>query len=207
MRTLIITLALLTLTGCATVGGIKTDAAAVTATVKADVGIPTASPLQTLADGIGQLADHPLFKAVIQDATDTQVWVNNAGLDPLNTFRASQCPTAILLATQDFQAKAKGFQAMLTGLDAKIGGLSASGGPEIILFLTKLRYGQGPAVDPKAQVQQIKTDVTNRVTAVVDSCRAIVPLKQINEVLKIAGKAGLTIGSGGAAAPFLGLIP
>ncbi len=213
-------LILMLATGCATMQDnatgvpipLFTGPASATTVAVSDGSATSATPLQTLAAGIGQLADHPLFKLVIKDATDTQAWVNGpeGPTDKLKKFRASQCPTSILLATQDFQEKAKQFQAILLGLDSKLTGFGdamAGSGPEIILFLTKLRYGQGPAVDPKAQVQAIKDDVTNRVTAVVDGCRGTVPLKQLDQVAKIAEKAGLVGISGGAAAPFLGLLP
>lgn len=215
MRLCRITLILLMLTvlvGCATAAPPATtllpDPSVGTAAVAVAPAAPAPgqTPLQALADAIGKLGENKLLSAVNKDAADTLLWVNSqTQLTPLQKFRASQCPTAVQLATADLQAKIKMFQGLLASLDSQAQG-AAGADPELILFFTKLRYGPAgqPGSDPKAMLAQVKQDVTERVTAVVDSCRAIIPVKQINEVLRLAGKAGLTVGTGGAGIPLLG---
>jgi hypothetical protein len=175
---------------------------------------PDKTPLQELADALGKLGNNKLITAVNKDATDTLAWVAQQqaltppGLTKLQAFRASACPTSIQLAAGDFQDKLKLLQGLLIGVDQQVTGATAQG-PEIILFFTKLRYGPaGPlGQDPKALISTLKQDIFERVSAVVDSCRAIIPQKQIDELVQLAGKAGLLAGTGGAAAPLLGILP
>lgn len=188
LRLVALSLSVLALTGCATSGG----------------GL-----IATIADSLGQLADNRLLTAVGQDAADTLAWVAEqkaAGkLSDLAAFRAAQCPTAITLATADLKAKIAALQAALKAEEAKGTAMGALDGPHLILALTKLRYGPAgaPGSDPKALIASIKHDVAERVTAVADSCRAILPMHQMAELMKLALKAGLVGGTGGAALPFL----
>lgn len=195
----LIALALTTLlaaSGCATVSG-----------------SPDAGPLASIADSLGKLADNRLLTAVGQDAADTLAWVEEqkaAGkLSDLAAFRAAQCPTAIMLATADLKAKIAQLQAMLKAEDEKLTAFGALDGPHLILFLTKLRYGPAgaPGSDPKAMIASIKHDVAERVTAVADSCRAILPIREMAEILRLAAKSGLVVGTSGTAVPFLNALP
>ena len=184
-------------------------ALALTACATANSG----GPLATIADSLGQLADNKLLTDVGQDAADTLAWVEEqkaAGkLSDLAAFRAAQCPTAIVLATADLKAKIARLQAMLKAEEEKLTAFGALDGPHLILFLTKLRYGAvgAPGSDPKALIAAMKHDIAERVTAVADSCRALMPLKQMDELLKLALKGGLVGGTGGAALPFLPALP
>ena len=191
-RLLLIPLILVLAAGCASSGSLPL------------AGTPAA---QDVSDALGQLADHPLMVRLDRDALDTLAWVNgpDGPKDPLRQFQATMCPTAVQLSRADFKQKVAMVQAMLA---APATDPTKSGtGPEIILYLTKLRYSTQQGMDPKAQLEQLKTDIAARVTAVVDSCRSIVPLKQIDEVVKLANKAGLAIGTGGAGLPLMGLMP
>ena len=172
---------------------------------------PAASPGKTdvIVEALDKLENNALLTAVNRDATDTISWVNGQPtLTPLQSFRAKACPLAVQLATQDLQAKIELLKGLLQGVQAQAAGAAAQG-PEVILFFTKLRYGPAgqPGSDPQAQIAQLRQDVAERVTAVVDSCRAIIPIKQIDEVVQLAGRAGLAVGTAGAATPFLGLVP
>lgn len=189
MRLLIalLLIAPLCLVGCASTGGIPLAGTSV------DVGIAAA---------LGKLADNKLMNILDQDVADTLAWVNGpAGpTDPLQKFQALQCPTAISLARADFKTKVGALQVLLN-TPASDGAVMAPAKVEVILYLTKLRYGahtKGPS--PQAMAAQLKTDIAVRVTAVLDSCRSIFPLKQVDELAKIAEKAGLLVVPGGPAA-------
>jgi hypothetical protein len=174
------------------------------------------SPFKLLSDAIGKLGHNKLLTAVGADADATLAWIDQMQattpptLSPLAEFRARACPTAVKVATADLQQKIQILQAVLGSVDAQISGFDPTQ-PEIILFFTKLRYGPAAGgiagLDPKAAIAQLKQDVAERVTAVVDSCRALIPLKQIDEVVQLAGKAGLLVGTGGAAGPLMGILP
>lgn len=194
MRRLILFASLLALTACASSGSLP------------GAGTPAA---QDVSDALGKLADHPLMVRLDKDAVDTLAWVNgpDGPKDPLRKAQASMCPVAVQLGRADFKQKVAMIQAMLAAPVDPNAVNAGDSGVEMILYLTKLRYSTQQGLDPKAQLEQLKTDVAARVTFVVDSCRSIVPLKQIDEVLKLANKAGLAVGTGGAALPFVGLMP
>ncbi len=196
------------LAGCATAPPLLTLAS--------DAGAPalperSARPLQAAAEALGQLADNPLFNAVNKDANDTLAWVNGpqGPTDPLVKFRASECPTAVVLASADLKAKIATLQGLMLALDARLSSDAAPSSPELILALTKLRYGPAgqPGSDPQALIATVKHDVAERVTAVVDSCRAVIPMRQMDQVLRLAAKAGLVAGTGGLGMSALGLLP
>lgn len=168
---------------------------------------PAVTPVQGVNDALSALANNPLLSAVNQDATDTLAWVNSAKgpQDALAKFRASQCPTAIQLATKNLQDDIKQLQGMLKEMESQLPVGSPS--VEMILYFTKLRYGPATMANPKTMIEQMKHDIAERVTAVADSCRAVVPIKQIDEMLHVAAKAGLLTTTAGAAAPIIGMVP
>ena len=206
---LLLILLLFTATGCATMGSpvipSGSSGAAGATSAHAASGSPVAEKVSDLLDA---LANHPLLIAANKDADDTLAWVAVTPLSPLEKFRASSCPTAIKLATADLRAKIAVLKGLLADIDTRESGTGAQE-PGVVFKLTKLRYGPPGASgsDPRALLATAKHDVAERVTAVVDSCRAIVPIRQINDVLRVAAKAGLVGATGGAAAPFLGILP
>ena len=165
-----------------------------------NLGMDAGTPMHGLSDFLGKLAENPLFKAADQDAKDTIAWVAVNVSDPLQRFRATQCPQAVLLATADFRTKVATYQVLLTGLDEHLKSAEVSG-PHLILMNTKLRYGN-PG-NPKEQLRMLREDIGARVMAVADSCRAIIPVKQLEEVLGLAVKAGIlgTTGPAGLLLP------
>lgn len=170
-----------------------------------------ATPLRAMADALDKLADNPLFNAVNRDANDTLAWVNGplGPTDPLMKFRASECPTAVILASGDLKAKLAMLRGLILGLDARLASVAGPSSPELLLALTKLRYGSAgqPGSDPKALIATLRHDVAERVTAVVDSCRAVIPIRQMDHALQLAAKAGLLAGTGGAGMAAVGLLP
>lgn len=208
---LLVLLLMLVLTACATTAPPTSPTAPPPPTVAGTPppAPPTPAKTDVIIEALDKLENNALLTAVNRDATDTITWVNGQPtLTALQTFRAKACPMSVQLATQDLQAKIELLKALLQGVQAQAAGAAAQG-PELILFFTKLRYGPAgqPGSDPQAMISQLKQDIAERVTAVVDSCRAIIPIKQIDEVVQLAGKAGLAVGTAGAATPFLGLVP
>ena len=209
--TQVLILILVFLAGCSTIAPQPSASSPPPPAVAGTPPPAPAAPAKTdlIIDALDKLENNALLTAVNRDATDTISWVNGQPtLTPLQSFRAKACPLAVQLATQDLQAKIELLKGLLQGVQAQAAGAAAQG-PELILFFTKLRYGPAgqPGSDPQAMIGQLKQDVAERVTAVVDSCRAIIPIKQIDEVVQLAGKAGLAVGTAGGATPFLGLVP
>ena len=201
----LLSIALLAMFGCATVGDFGgTDIPVLSKLPVAE----KASDGSSVSEALGKLADNPLLRAANQDADDTLAWIATQTMTPLQKFQASACPTAIKLATADLRVKVKTLQNLLDVKAADLTGI-ATQGPHLVLALTKLRYGAAgaPGSNPQALVAELKKDVAARVTAVLDSCRMIFPGHEIAAVLKLAGRAGLLGATGGAAAPFLGILP
>lgn len=187
--------AALALAGCASSGTIPL------------AGTPLAKDVSA---ALGKLADNKLLTAVKKDTTDTKAWVAtgpDAPTDPLLRAKALVCPTMVDLATDNLTTKILALQALLDPPTIADAGAASSANPEIILFLTKLRYSTNAGANPQVLIATLKKDIFERVTAVVDGCRAIFPAKQVEEMLKLAEKAGILTVSGGTLAPFLGLVP
>lgn len=209
-RFFLVGLLALTLSACAGLSPVEqvtaTEAKAVSATpAPADL-----TPLKEMAKVLGVLGDNPILTLANKDAVDTLAWVNGpqGPIDDLAKFRASQCPLAIQKATANLKDKIAMVQGLVTNLDAQLAsGLSQP--PELILFFTKLRYGPAGQVgsDPKALIASMQHDIFERVTAVVDSCRAVIPAKQMNALAMDAAKLGGITLTGGAAGPLMGLLP
>lgn len=201
MKRLLAGLIAVALAGCASTH-VKPAAPVASVPVDTRAAVTPTSPFLALADVIDQLAANPIFKLAVKDAADTLAWIQaapDAPKDPLLKAQASVCPTMIQLAVGDFQAKAAGMSAQLRALDAGLK-TDLSTGPELVLFLTKQRYSTAPTANPQAQFQQIQTDVYNRVSAVLNGCRDVLPTKQLADVAKIAG---VSVATGGAA----GILP
>lgn len=193
MTIILVLLLTLALAGCASSGTLPL------------AGTPIAKDMSA---ALGKLADNKLLTALKKDTTDTKAWVAtgaDAPTDPLLKFKAALCPTSIDLATDNLKAKILTLQALLD--PATTPGTPTAKNLEIILSLTKLRYSTNQSANPQAMIASLKKDIFERVTAVADGCRGIFPAKQVDEMLKLAEKAGILTFSGGAAAPFLGLLP
>lgn len=174
------------------------------------------SPFKALSDILDKIANNRLLTAINQDADRTLALIdawqtqNPPALTPLLEFQARACPTAAKLASADLKEKIDMLKSALGLVDTELAGFDPTQ-PAIIYFFTKLRYGPAgvgiAGLDPKAAIAQLKADVAGRVTAVMDSCRQIVPLKQIDELNQLLLKGGLIAGTGGAAGPLLGILP
>lgn len=166
-------------------------------------------PFLSLADGIDKLAQNNIFQLALKDATDTLAWIDTASdapTDALSKAQAKVCPQMVQLAIADFQAKAKFWSDRLRSLDARVRSDTAQG-PELILAMTKLRYSTSTLSNPQAELASIKQDVYNRVSAVLNGCRNILPTKQLVDVANIAVKAGIGTMLPGAAPLLLSQLP
>lgn len=176
--------------------------------------VPTGTELLVLAEtqkdspavaALGALADNSLLRLATEDATDTLAWIeaHKVTLGALKEFRARQCPTAVILSISDLREKVLVLQARVRALEGRVA--EGPKAPELILALTKLKFGDVP--NPQAAIGQLKDDIVNRLAAVGYSCAEVFPAKQIAEMFRLASRAGLIGVTGGAAAPFLGLLP
>lgn len=185
---LFILLAALSLTACATTAGIP--------------GGPAAAPeTPALLDALDTLAENPLVNAATRDADRTLAWVSaqeKAGMEPMKVALARACPTAVKAATADLRAKIVTLKAKLAGADQLAHDVT-TGAP--IYTLTVLKYGA--ALDPKAEVAQLRADIGLRVDALFTGCMHLFPKKQVNDVLALLAKLGITSQLG----PIAGVLP
>ena len=187
MKKFLLPLLALSLTGCAT-----TQDTLVTQTVDNLTAPPTATASaitqSPLADILDRIASNPLLTAVNRDADATIAWVNSAGLDDLAKFQALACPTSIKLTTASIQAEVAQAKALLAEINGRVQGLQNGQSPELILALTKLRYGPkgSPGSDPAAMLADLKTTLFAQISAVVDNCRQIFPMKQTVDLTNLA---------------------
>ena len=186
MKNLLLLLPILLLSACAT-----NPATQITTDLTAPAVQTEATTQSPLADVLDRLASNPLLTAVNNDADATLAWVDKAGLDPLAAFQAKACPTAVKLATGSIQTEVAQAKALLAEINGRVTDLENGGSPQLILAMTKLRYGpKGTAgSDPAAMLADLKTTLYGQVSAVVDSCRQIFPAKQTASLVKAA--AGL----------------
>lgn len=176
----------LMLVGCATV--VPPDAPVTIGTLTAPAP-PAAAQDSVAVVALGALADNPLLRLAAKDATDTLAWVeaNKATLGPLKTFRASQCPTAVILAIGDLREKVLALQARVRALEGRVA--EGPKAPELILALTRLKFGDAP--NPQAAIGQLKDDIGTRIAAVTLSCAGLFPAKQLADLARLAGRAGI----------------
>jgi hypothetical protein len=148
---------------------------------------------------------------VSQDAVATRTWANNVlsptgtNPDPVKYQLALACPTAT-------DAVAGLINQTLDGIIAQVQALESGGSTDpnaaqgrLMLFLTQLKYG--PQGDPKAQLANLKAQFAVQMDALFTGCAHLFPKKQMNDLIVLMSKAGITGFTGGAAAPFLGIIP
>jgi hypothetical protein len=170
---LLLPLAALLATGCATAGA---------------AGGRPAAPGEILK-ALDTIADNPLVNLTLADAARTTAWVDaqaRAGMDPVKVELARACPRAVQWAAADLKTKIAGLKARLAG---DVGQADLAGTPGVIYGLTVLKYGA--PLDPNAAIAQLRADVGLRVDALVTGCVHLVPKKQVHDVLLLLGKAGI----------------
>lgn len=177
-------LALVTLTGCATTGG----------------GITLAGNQSPVLEDVGKildlLANNPIIVKANVDADQTTAWVDEqekAGMEPLKVALARACPSAVKAATSDLKAKIELLKARLAGVGA--GGGLVTG--YLIYDATRLKYGGAGRLDPKAEIEQIRSDIALRMDALFTGCVHLFPKEQVRDMLRLAAKAGIVTQTGG----------
>lgn len=201
---IVLALIVLVTAGCGTVAQTQIDQALVKF-APADQG---ASVDQALAD----LESNPLTKAIDKDVADTIAWVKGKQaetppMDPLKAQLALACPTAVNAVKGTIVQNLEALRALLKGVQTTGQGAGAPS-PEVILFLTQLKYGDN--TDPSVQVANLRATLSLQVDALFTGCGHLFPKKQVNDFLKAAVGAGLTVSSPGAMAiigPAIGILP
>ncbi len=172
---------LLLLTGCASVP--------IAPPVSGDAVVP---PPAEQVDLWTQLANNDLAKAATADADKTLAWVDAEvaaqRLSPLKAAMAKVCPTMVKMAAADFKDKVLALKAALDNLKTQGQDMDLSK-PQVIYVLTRLKYGQG--FNPQQKIAELKDDVITRLDALLTGCLGLLPVKQANQVLKLAVKLGL----------------
>ena len=122
--------------------------------------------------------------------------------DPVKFALADACPTAVDAISGLIGQTIDGIIAQLQGLAAP--DPNAPSG-FLMLFLTQIKYGTQP--DPKAQLTALRAQLDLQMDALFTGCMHLFPKKQMNDVLRLAAKAGVTGFSGGTLAPLMGILP
>lgn len=186
------------LTGCATTLGQGNEQKIV-----AKLGPDAIAALQ-------ELKTNPLIAKIKQDAAATRAWAtrnlgpNGTKPDAMKYQLALACPTAA-------DAVGARIDATIDGLIAQIQSMSVA--PEdpnapqgyLMLFLTQLKYGDQP--NPQDKLKALQAELSLQADALFTGCQHLFPKKQVNEVLRLLGKAGVTGFSGGSLAPLMGVLP
>jgi hypothetical protein len=187
----------LALMGCATTYGAKAQ----------QTVAPRLGP--DLVGALTELKNFPLLTTVANDAKATRAWADKTlsatgtNPDPVKYQLALACPTATDavggLINQTIDSIITQITAMTTPPDPNA--------PQgfLMLFLTQLKYGPQP--DPKAQLAGLRGSLALQMDALFTGCAHLFPKKQANDLVKLLGKAGIVGFTGGAAAPFIGLLP
>ena len=187
---ILIPLLAISLVGCATTqDALTTKLVDDLTTAPAATTTPATTPVQSpLGDVLDKIANNPLLTAVGRDADDTIAWVNAAGLDDLAKFQALACPTSIKLVTTSIQTEVSQAKVLLAEIDGHLQGLQNGQSPELILALTKLRYGPKgtPGSDPQAMLADLKTKLWGQISAIADNCRQVFPAKQTGALMEQA---------------------
>jgi hypothetical protein len=170
------------------------------ATLGAGAGGPAAPKTGDVLDALDKLADNPLVNFALADADKTNAWVDAQvakGMDPAKAELARACPRAVKFAAADLKAKIAALKAQLAG-----GPIPDIADPTGAIYaLTVLKYGG--ALDPKAELAQLRADIGLRMDALFTGCVHLFPKKQVNDVAILLGKAGIASQLG----PLAGLLP
>lgn len=171
---------------------------------KSDIGPDVVTALTDLKAKI-----QPLIQVVGDDAKATRLWAdgylgpNGKAPDALKYQLALACPAAT-------DAVGAAINGTIDDLIAQIQGMSGPTDPEapkgrLMLFLTQLKYGA--AVDPKAKLDGLKAKLALQTDTLFTGCAHLFPKKQVNDIIKLLGKAGVVGISGGSLAPVMGILP
>lgn len=188
---------LLALTGCATTLGQQAEQG-----LAAALGPDAIKALQ-------DLKALPIIAKVKQDAAATRAWADKvlgpvgAKPDPVKYQLALACPTAT-------DAVGGMIQQTLDGLIAQIQAMQTPADPNepqgfAMLLLTQLKYGDQP--NPQARLNGLKAQLALQADALFTGCAHLFPKKQMNDALRLLGKAGIVGFSGGTLAPLMGVVP
>lgn len=184
--------------GCTTSGGKEVQSALLTETLGPDA-----------INALQELKSVPIFAKLKQDSAATRVWADKflgpkgTKPDPIKYQLALACPHAtdvvVDLIGQTIDDLANQIQVMSAPTDPPI--------PQgyLMLFLTQLKYGDKQ--NPQDQLKTLQAKVALQMDALFTGCAHLFPKKQVHDIVKLLGKAGIVGFSGGAAAPFMGLLP
>ncbi len=190
--------ALMALVGCATTAGQQV-------LDKTNLGADTVKALQDLKAEL-----QPVLATVGEDAAATRAWSNKVlgpqGTSPdvLKYRLANACPDATDAVGGAINQTLDNLIAQVQSMTGQSADPTAPKG-RLMLFLTQLKYG--PQADPKAQLAALQASMALQMDALFTGCAHLFPKKQVNDILRLAAKAGITGFTGGAAAPFFGVLP
>lgn len=153
-------------------------------------------------DPLTQLANNGLIAAVLDDAAETERWVMaQANLDPVRQELALACPRAARFAATDFHDKVLALKALVDQVGTGLYMVNLQQ-PRLMLRLTQLKYGNEP--DLEERIATLRADVALRLDALFTGCAHLFPKRQVLDLAKLAGKAGLlSTGAGGLAGMLL----
>lgn len=195
-------LATLLAAGCSTTAGQQLEQKVLT---KSNLGADAVKALQDLKAGLA-----PVLDVVAQDSAATRGWANTvlgpkgSNPDPIKYALANACPTAVDAVGPFVNQTIDG---IITQIQAITGTPTDPTAPQgrLILFLTQLKYG--PQTDPRVQITALRAQLELQVDALFTGCMHLFPQKQVNDLLRLAARAGLVVGSSGSLAPVLGVLP
>lgn len=175
--------AALAFTGCASIGDGKLD---VKGAIKSEI-----------IDALDKIADNKLIARAAESARLTLAWVKaeeakTPPMEPLKAALARACPNAVNAATADLRQKIERLKGLL-GPDSTDPGLLTG---YLIFDLTRLKYGS-KALDPKAEIEQVKADIGLRIDAIMTGCLHLAPTEQAKDLLKLMARAGIATQTGG----------
>ncbi len=169
-----------------------------------NVGPDTVKALQDL-----KAALQPIIVTVSKDAAATRAWATQVlgptgtNPDPVKYALANACPTAT-------DAVAGLINGTIDGMIAQVQAITSPPDPSLsggllMLQLTQLKYGTSP--NPQTQLAALRAQADLQLDALFTGCQHLFPKKQVNDILRLAGKAGITGFSGGALGPLMGVLP
>lgn len=169
-----------------------------------NIGPDTVKALQDLKAAI-----QPIIVTVANDAKATRAWANQvlgptgSSPDPVKYALANACPTATDAVAGLINGTIDGMIAQVTAITSPPD-TSLQGGL-LMLQLTQLKYGAAP--DPKTQLAALQAQFNLQMDALFTGCQHLFPKKQMNDIINLMAKAGITGFSGGALGPLMGIVP
>ena len=173
--------------------------------VKAAIELPTIDPIpaEVEAAGVGnflikaldKFKNNPLFTLAIEDSKRTLAKVDTwqGRISESDMYDAKACPTRILLAANNLDARIERYKALIQSIDVFNSGLLDGTFTGVILPLTIRKWGptEEAGADPKAELEAIKISILNDVNGVRRACENIIPDKEIVRLMKEAAAAGI----------------